>query len=78
MMYGAQIFVGYVADTYLVHNTIHDTKYSGICAGWGTRSNHSIQLLTTHSDKLHVARLFKAENCWVLPRQARAGARKQC
>ena len=29
------IFVGYVADTYLVHNTIHDTKYSGICAGWG-------------------------------------------
>ena len=37
MMYGAQIFVGYVADTYLVHNTIHDTKYSGICAGWGTR-----------------------------------------
>jgi hypothetical protein len=29
------IFVGYVADTHLVHNTIHDTKYSGICAGWG-------------------------------------------
>ena len=29
------IFVGYVADTFLVHNTIHDCKYSGICAGWG-------------------------------------------
>ena len=29
------IFVGYVADTFLIHNTIHDTRYSGICAGWG-------------------------------------------
>lgn len=29
------IFAGYVADTSLVHNTIHDSRYSGICAGWG-------------------------------------------
>eukprot|EP00038_Savillea_parva_P009887 m.186474 g.186474 ORF g.186474 m.186474 type:complete len:922 (+) comp16782_c0_seq1:76-2841(+) len=29
------IFAGYVADTNLVHNTIHDSTYSGICAGWG-------------------------------------------
>ena len=29
------IFVGYVADTILAHNTIHDSRYSGICAGWG-------------------------------------------
>lgn len=29
------IFAGYVADTELVHNTIHDSRYSGICAGWG-------------------------------------------
>ena len=29
------IFAGYVADTDLVHNTIHDSRYSGICVGWG-------------------------------------------
>ena len=29
------IFAGYVADMDLVHNTIHDTRYSGICVGWG-------------------------------------------
>ena len=29
------IFAGYVADTTVAHNTIHDSRYSGICAGWG-------------------------------------------
>ena len=27
------IFIGYVADAILAHNTIHNSKYSGICAG---------------------------------------------
>jgi hypothetical protein len=40
------IFAAYVADTAIVHNTIHDTRYSGMCVGWGwgessyTRSIH--------------------------------------
>eukprot|EP01048_Picozoa_sp_COSAG05_P025796 COSAG05_NODE_6738_length_911_cov_0.782020_1_plen_218_part_10 len=29
------IFAGYVADTSLVHNTIRNSTYSAICAGWG-------------------------------------------
>ena len=29
------IFAGYVADTSIDHNTIHDSTYSGICLGWG-------------------------------------------
>ena len=29
------IFAGYVADTLIDHNTIHDSTYSGICLGWG-------------------------------------------
>ena len=29
------IFAAYVADTTLAHNTIEDSRYSGICAGWG-------------------------------------------
>eukprot|EP00039_Didymoeca_costata_P028580 m.21525 g.21525 ORF g.21525 m.21525 type:complete len:848 (-) comp7175_c0_seq1:170-2713(-) len=29
------IFAGYVADTNIVHNTVHNSRYSGICAGWG-------------------------------------------
>ena len=28
------IFAGYVADTLIDHNTIHDSTYSGICLGW--------------------------------------------
>ena len=28
----------YVADTQMVHNTIHDSRYSGICAGWYIRN----------------------------------------
>ena len=30
-----QIFAAYVADTHLVHNTLSDSTYSAICAGWG-------------------------------------------
>ena len=26
---------GYVADTSIEHNTIHDSTYSAICLGWG-------------------------------------------
>lgn len=29
------IFAGYVADTTLEHNTIENSPYSAICAGWG-------------------------------------------
>ena len=29
------IFAGYVADTSLTHNTIRNSTYSAICAGWG-------------------------------------------
>jgi hypothetical protein len=29
------IFAAYVADTTLAHNTIHDSRYSGVCIGWG-------------------------------------------
>ena len=29
------IFAGYVADTSLVHNSIRNSTYSAICAGWG-------------------------------------------
>ena len=29
------IFAGYVADTDILHNTIRNSTYSAICAGWG-------------------------------------------
>ena len=29
------IFAAYVADATLAHNTIRDSTYSSICAGWG-------------------------------------------
>ena len=29
------VFAAYVADARLVHNTINNTRYSGMCVGWG-------------------------------------------
>lgn len=29
------IFAAYVADTAIVHNTIDNSRYSGVCVGWG-------------------------------------------
>jgi hypothetical protein len=49
------IFIGYVADTILTHNTIHNSKYSGICAGWGwglTSYTRNIQIQNNSISKI--------------------------
>ena len=58
------IFAGYVADTTIEHNTIHNTRYSGICAGWGwgmssyTRNIHIMNNSFTKVMQVHAVFLL--------------------
>ena len=47
-----QIFAAYVADTHLAYNTLEDSRYSAICAGWGWGANSYVRNIRIENNSI--------------------------